>query len=717
MAVDRTRAGRQGHGAAGRQGHGDAVRQGGGGAVRQGGGGGRPGDGADLVAGDGFLFQQGGGEPVEGVAVGGEQVPGAGFGVGQEGGDFLVDEPLGVLGVAARAGQRGVAGGRGAVADRADRLAEAVLADHLGGQGGRGGQVVGGAGGGLAADQAFGGPAAEADREGVGQVPFAVQPAVVGGQRLGQPEGLPGAQHGDPADRVGVRGQGGDQGVAGLVDGDGGELAGGQRAGVPGAEQHPVAGGGEVGGGQGGAAGPDRGDGGLVEQAGQVRAGESGGGGGDLIEVGVGAEVLAAGVGGQDGGPFGPAGQRDEDLAVEPAGPAQRGVQGVRPVGGGQHHHPAGVLEPVHLGEQLVQGLLPLVAAAEAAGIAAGAERVDLIDEHDRRAAGAGLLEQVPDPGRPDAGEDLHETRARYREERDVGLAGDRAGQQGLAGAGRPGHQHPARAARAGPVPAARIAQVVHDLADLGLDRGIPGHVGEPGGRPLGVDDPRPGLGQAGQVAQAAALPAGAADNEIEQAAEQQQRQQPGQHRQQRGGRGGGGGGDLDVVSGQVTGQAVAAERDRDGGGERVPAGQAAGDLARRADRHRADRPGADIGYELGIGQRRAGGCAARQGQQHQEADYGRGEQPPLPRGCVGLAGRAGLGHAHLNAPSAARRHAGRGLTGLAGVWPGSGGQGVITGAGCTRAHAARPARAPRPRSRRGSAPARRRPRRAGRAG
>src|SRR6185312_9083080 len=102
---------------------------------------------------------------------------------------------------------------------------------------------------------------------------------------------------------------------------------------------------------QGGAAGPYCGDGGLVDQVGQVRAGESGGGGGDLVQVGVRAEVLAAGVGGQDGGPFG---QRDDDLAVEPAGTAQRGVQGVRPVGGRQHHDPASVLKSVHLGEQLV---------------------------------------------------------------------------------------------------------------------------------------------------------------------------------------------------------------------------------------------------------------------------------------------------------------------------------------------------------------------------
>jgi hypothetical protein len=151
-----------------------------------------------------------------------------------------------------------MSGGRVAVTDRAERVAEAELADHLGGQGGGGGQVVGGTGRCLAADQALGGPAAEADGEGVGEVAFPVQPVVVGGERLGQPESLPGAQDGDPADRVGVRGQGRDQGVAGLVDRDGGELAGGQRAGVPGAEQHPVAGIGEVGGGEADAVGGGR---------------------------------------------------------------------------------------------------------------------------------------------------------------------------------------------------------------------------------------------------------------------------------------------------------------------------------------------------------------------------------------------------------------------------------------------------------------------------
>src|ERR1022692_666600 len=305
-----------------------------------------------------------------------------------------------------------MAGGRPGVADRADRGAEAELADHLGGQGGCGGEVVGGTGGCLAADQALGGAAAEADGKGGGQGAFPVQPPVVVGEHLGQPQCLPGAQDGDPADRVGVRGQSCDQGVPGLVDGYGGQFAGGKRAAVPGAEQDAVAGVGEVGGADPGAARPYCGERGLVDQVGQVRARESGGGGGDLAEVGAWLDILATGVGGQDGTPLGPVGQRDDDLAVEPAGPAQCRVERVRPVGGGQYNYPAGVLESVHLGEDLVEGLLPLVTAGQAAGFAAGAEGVDLVDDHDRRRAAPGLVEQVPDPGGPDADEHLHEAGA-----------------------------------------------------------------------------------------------------------------------------------------------------------------------------------------------------------------------------------------------------------------------------------------------------------------
>ena len=55
---------------------------------------------------------------------------------------------------------------------------------------------------------------------------------------------------------------------------------------------------------------------------------------------------------------------------------------------------------------------------------------------------GLGLLEQVADPAGADADEHLDEVRAGDRVERHAGLAGDGAGEQRLAGAGRAVEQH-----------------------------------------------------------------------------------------------------------------------------------------------------------------------------------------------------------------------------------------------------------------------------------
>ena len=68
--------------------------------------------------------------------------------------------------------------------------------------------------------------------------------------------------------------------------------------------------------------------------------------------------------------------------------------------------------------------------------IAMAADRIQLVDEDDARSFRLGLLEEVADSRGPDAHEHLDEVRARDREERHLGLAGDGLGQQGLTGAG-----------------------------------------------------------------------------------------------------------------------------------------------------------------------------------------------------------------------------------------------------------------------------------------
>jgi hypothetical protein len=123
--------------------------------------------------------------------------------------------------------------------------------------------------------------------------------------------------------------------------------------------------------------------------------------------------------------------------AVEAAGPQQRRVQDVGPVGGGDDDNVGVGVEAVHLHQDLVQRLLALVVAAAQARAALAAHGVDLVDEDDAGRVALGLLEQVAHAAGAHAHEHLHELRAGDGEEGHAGLAGDGLGHQGLAGAGR----------------------------------------------------------------------------------------------------------------------------------------------------------------------------------------------------------------------------------------------------------------------------------------
>ena len=145
-----------------------------------------------------------------------------------------------------------------------------------------------------------------------------------------------------------------------------------------------------------------------------------------------------------------------------------------------------GRLEAVHLGQHLVEGLLPLVVAAAEAGAALAADRVDLVDEDDGPALLAGRLEQVADPARADADEHLHEVRAGDRQE------------------GTPASPATARASRVLPVPGGPTSRTPLGIrAPISLNRSgirrksttslissltpvVAGHVGEGRARPVG---------------------------------------------------------------------------------------------------------------------------------------------------------------------------------------------------------------------------------------
>src|ERR1700761_9222435 len=125
---------------------------------------------------------------------------------------------------------------------------------------------------------------------------------------------------------------------------------------------------------------------------------------------------------------------------------------------------------------------------ARARACAALADRVDLVDEDDRGCPLARLGEQVTDPRRADADEQLHEAGACDREEGDARLAGHGAREQGLACSWRTDHENAARDNGPGQRVAVGFAQEVDDLADLGLRAFVPGDVVERGGGTLFVE-------------------------------------------------------------------------------------------------------------------------------------------------------------------------------------------------------------------------------------
>ena len=148
-----------------------------------------------------------------------------------------------------------------------------------------------------------------------------------------------------------------------------------------------------------GLAAPSRQQGRLVEEVLQIGAGKACGAAGDLLQIHVLRQWLVLGVYLQDLLPALDVRQPHIDLPVEPSRTQQRRVQNIHTVGGSQHHHALVGAEAVHLHQQLVQGLLPLVVSATQTAATLTAHGVDLVDENDGRGALLGLLEQIPHTG------------------------------------------------------------------------------------------------------------------------------------------------------------------------------------------------------------------------------------------------------------------------------------------------------------------------------
>src|SRR5579864_2848846 len=104
---------------------------------------------------------------------------------------------------------------------------------------------------------------------------------------------------------------------------------------------------------------------------------------------------------------------------------------------------------------------------------------IDFVDENDAGGILLALLEEIAHAARAYSDKHFDEVRARNGEERNIGLARNRAGQQRLASSGRPDQQDSLWNATAQLLELLRLAQELNNLAQLFLGFFYASHVFE----------------------------------------------------------------------------------------------------------------------------------------------------------------------------------------------------------------------------------------------
>ena len=127
----------------------------------------------------------------------------------------------------------------------------------------------------------------------------------------------------------------------------------------------------------------------------------------------------------------------DGNVAVEPAGPHERGVEHVGTVCRRHDHNGVVLVKAVHLAEDLIERLLAFVLTSADAGAALTSDGVDFVDKEDRGRVFLGGRKEVAHAARADADEHLNEFGAVNGEEGHVRFARHGAREQRFAGSRR----------------------------------------------------------------------------------------------------------------------------------------------------------------------------------------------------------------------------------------------------------------------------------------
>src|SRR5262249_16108277 len=136
-------------------------------------------------------------------------------------------------------------------------------------------------------------------------------------------------------------------------------------------------------------------------------------------------------------------------------------VQVLRTVCRDDHDNSLAAFEPIHSGEQGVDGLLVLAMSIKLAVLS---DTIDLINENDCGLPFGRSAKKLANTLRSDANKDLGKSTAMRAKETGLRLAGNRFGQHGFAGSWRTDQQHTFGQIPADPLIFFWIAQKVHHL-------------------------------------------------------------------------------------------------------------------------------------------------------------------------------------------------------------------------------------------------------------
>ena len=170
----------------------------------------------------------------------------------------------------------------------------------------------------------------------------------------------------------------------------------------------------------------------------------------------------------------------DQHLAIETAGTEERRIENFWAVGRAHDDDALAAVKAIHLREQLIERLLPLLVAAHRRLDTDLAECVEFIDEDDARRFHFCLGEEVAHARCADPDEHLDELRPAQAEERDLGLSGDGSREQGLSGTRRADEEDAFGDAPANGRVLPRVLEEFDNFSQLVFRFVDAGHVSEP---------------------------------------------------------------------------------------------------------------------------------------------------------------------------------------------------------------------------------------------